>query len=356
MRSLCHHTSSVLRTYDGQGNSGRSVAAERIYSLNDPVADRNLALEAVRVTEAAAVAAMSHLGGGDERAADQAAVKAMMARLGTLMMDGTVRMGEGEKGAVAELYAGQRVGTGRGPKADVAVLALEGKSIVARGGYNALSVLAMAEDGGFLSVPNIYMDKIAVGPNLPDDVFDLDANPVDNLKRLADAKGLAVADLVVCMLDRPRHAQLVAAVRDAGARIKLILDGDVSGVIATALPKAGVDIFMGSGRASQGILAAAALRGLGGQMQSRLIVRNDQDMAAVRAAQVEDSGRKYGLTDMAAGNVTFAATGVTGGPMLDGVDIAQGKATTYSLVVRSKTRTLRYIEGHHHFSQFLGCE
>ncbi|MEK9673144.1 MAG: class II fructose-bisphosphatase [Rhodospirillaceae bacterium] len=316
--------------------------------MNDPVTDRNLALEAVRVTEAAAIAACRHLGGGDERAADEAAVKAMNRRLGTLAMDGTVRMGEGDKTEVEHLYAGQKVGIGSGPKADVAVLALEGKSIVARGGYNALSVLAMAEDGGFLSVPNIYMDKIAVGPGLPDGVADLDADVGDNLKKLAKAKKRSISDLVVCMLDRPRHAQIVAAVREAGARIRLILDGDVSGVIATALPEAGVDLFVGSGRASQGILAAAALRGLGGQMQARLIIRDNDDLAAVRRAEVSEPETKFGLSDMAGGNVTFAATGVTTGPMLQGVRFADGIAITHSLVVRSKTKTLRYIEGRHH--------
>jgi fructose-1,6-bisphosphatase II / sedoheptulose-1,7-bisphosphatase len=321
--------------------------------VNDAITDRNLALEAVRVTEAAAVAAMAHLGGGDERAADEAAVKAMMGQLDTLMVDGTVRMGEGEESEVEELFSGQNLGTGGAPKADVAVLALEGKSIVARGGYNALSCIALAEDGGFISVPNLYMEKIAVGPGLPDGVVDLDAEPADNLKALAKAKKVKVSDLVVCMLDRPRHAQIVAKVREAGARIRLILDGDVSGVVATALPNSGVDIFLGSGRATQGVLSAAALRGLGGQMQSRLIMRNEDETARLRKAGIDDPQRKYELTDMASGNVTFAATGVTTGPMLSGVQFSDGgaMATTHSLVVRSKTRTLRYIEGHHHVSK-----
>ncbi|MEQ8505874.1 MAG: class II fructose-bisphosphatase [Rhodospirillales bacterium] len=324
--------------------------------MNDAVTDRNLALEAVRVTEAAAVAAMAHLGGGDERAADEAAVKAMMGSLDTLMVDGTVRMGEGEEGEVEDLYTGQKLGTGGAPKADVAVLALEGKSIIARGGYNALSVIALAEDGGFLSVPNLYMEKIAVGPGLPEDVIDLDAEPAENLKALAKARKVAVSDLVVCMLDRPRHAQIVNKVREAGARIRLILDGDVSGVVATALPGSGVDIFLGSGRATQGVLSAAALRGLGGQMQSRLIVRNEDETARLRKAGIEDTARKYSMLDMASGNVTFAATGVTTGPMLSGVQFTDKgvMATTHSLVVRSKTRTLRYIEGHHHVSKLTG--
>lgn len=319
--------------------------------MADSVYDRNLALDAVRVTEAAALAATAFLGGGDERAADLAAIRAMMLRLGTLVMDGTVRMGEGEEGEIESLYAGQKVGTGDGPKCDVAVLALEGKSIVARGGYNALSVIAMAEDGGFLKVPNLYMEKIAVGPGLPAGVIDLDAEPAENLKAIAKARKVAVSDLLVCMLDRPRHAQTVAKIREAGARIRLLLDGDVSGVVAAALPGTGVDVFMGSGRACQGVIAAAALRGLGGQMQSRLIVRNDDEAALLRHAEIKVD-RKYDLTEMAGGNVTFAATGVTTGPMLTGVQLAgAGMATTHSMVVRSKTRTLRYIEGHHHVSR-----
>jgi len=319
--------------------------------VTDNAADRNLALDAVRVTEAAAIAATVHLGRGDERSADEAAISAMMKRLGTLALDGTVRMGEGEKGEVGDLYTGQKVGIGVGPKADVAVLALEGKSIVARGGYNALSVIAMAEDGGFLQVPNIYMEKIAVGPGLPPGIIDLDAEPADILAALAKARKVKVSDLIVCMLDRPRHAQTVAKIRATGAGVRLLLDGDVSGVVAAALPNSGVDIFMGSGRACQGVIAAAALRGLGGQMQGRLIVRNDDEAQKLRAAGVSDAGRKYDLADMAAGNVTFAATGVTMGPMLSGVQLEGARATTHSMVVRSKTLTLRYIEGHHHVSR-----
>lgn len=316
--------------------------------MTEIIADRNLALEAVRVTEAAAIAAAGFLGCGDERAADEAATAAMHKALNGLAFDGTVRIGEGTEQEVEDLFVGQRVGTGEGLRADVALLALEGKSIVARGGYNALSVIAMAEDGGFLNLPNIYMDKIAVGPGFDDGIVDLDAEPADNLKAIAEAKGVPIADLVVCMLDRPRHAPTVAKVRDAGARIRLILDGDVSGVVATALPDAGVDLFFGIGRASQGVLAAAALKGLGGQMQGRLVIRNDQDRTTVRAHGMNNIEDKFTLEDMTAGNVTFAATGVTTGPMLSGVQIASRKAVTHSMVVRSKTGTLRYIEGHHH--------
>ncbi len=317
----------------------------------EAAADRNLAMDAVRVTEAAAVAAARLMGGGDERAADQAAVSAMHEALSRLVIDGRVRIGEGAEGEASKLYVGEKVGMGEGPKADIAVVALEGKSIVARGGPNALSVIALAEDGGFLSVPDLYMEKIAVGPGLPADVVDLDAKPADNLKNLADAKGVAVGDLVACLLDRPRHAKTIAAIREAGARIRLILDGDVSGVIATAQADSGVDVYMGIGGAPQGVLAAAAMRGVGGNIQGRLVLRNGDEKAAAAAAGVEEPERIYGTEEMASGNVTFAATGVTYGAMLEGVRIVSGHAVTHSMVMRSKTGTLRYIEGHHDFSR-----
>ena len=209
----------------------------------------------------------------------------------------------------------------------------------------------MAEDGGFLTVPNIYMDKIAVGPGLPDGVVDLDNEPADNLTALADAKEAKVTDLVVCMLDRPRHAELIAKIRETGARIRLIQDGDVSGIIAATQPEAGVDIFLGIGGAPQGVLAAAALRGVGGQMQGRLVFRNNDDKAAARAMGIEDQERKYATEDMASGNVTFAATGVTYSDMLEGVRHVPGGAITHSMVLRSKTGTLRFIEGHHDFNR-----
>ena len=236
----------------------------------DVVSDRNLALESVRVTESAALAAYNFMGGGDEKAVDQAAVSAMHRTLNRLALDGTVRIGEGAEGEAEKLYVGETLGTGDGPKVDIALVALEGTTIVARGGPNALAVIAMAEDGGFLTVPNIYMDKIAVGPGLPDGIVDLDNEPADNLAALADAKGTKVTDLVVCMLDRPRHGKMIAKIRDAGARIRLILDGDVIGVIATSQVEAGVDMYLGIGAAPQGVLAAAALRGVEGQMQGRI--------------------------------------------------------------------------------------
>lgn len=320
--------------------------------MSDAAADRNLALESVRVTEAAAIAASRFMGGGDEKAADQAAVDAMHKALQKLALKGTVRIGEGTEGEADKLYVGERLGTGDGPKVDVALVALEGTTIVARGGPNALSVIAMAEDGGFLTVPSIYMDKIAVGPGLPDGIVDLDNEPADNLGALADAKGVSVGDLVVCMLDRPRHAELVSKVREAGARIRLIQDGDVSGVIAATQPEAGVDIFLGIGGAPQGVLAAAALRGVGGQMQGRLVFRNNDQRAEAQRLGIENLERKYTAQEMASGNVTFAATGITYSAMLEGVRHVAGGAITHSMVLRSMTGTLRFIEGHHDFNRF----
>jgi len=319
--------------------------------LKQTVADRNLAMEAVRVTEAAALAASLFMGGGDEKAADQAALDAMQATLGSLTINGTVRIGEGLEGEARRLYVGEKVGIGKGTKAGVAIVPLEGKSIVARGGPNALSVIAMAEDGGFLSVPDIYMEKIAIGPGLPDGVIGLDASVSDNLNNLATAKGIGVADLVVCLLDRPRHGQLVSQIRDAGAWIRLILDDDVAGVIATVQADSGVAIYMGIGGAPQGVLAAACLRGVGGQMQGRLVLRNGDERAAAQAAGIDDWAHTYSIDEMATGNITFAATGVTYGALLKGVRTMPGGAITHSMVVRSVTGTLRYIEAHHDFSR-----
>src|SRR3954470_5712725 len=238
--------------------------------------DRNLALEAVRVTEAAALAASRLMGRGDEKAADQAAVDAMRRALNNLAIDGTVVIGEGERDEAPMLFIGEKVGAG-GPAIDIALDPLEGTTITAKGGPNALAVIAMAEAGGFLNAPDVYMDKIAVGAGLPEGVIDLDEKPTTNLKNVAKAKHVEVADLVVCILDRPRHSELIAKVREAGARIMLIGDGDVSGVIATSRPDSGVDLYVGSGGAPEGVLAAAALRCIGGQMQGRLLFRNDDE-------------------------------------------------------------------------------
>src|SRR5215467_12675274 len=310
--------------------------------------DRNLALEAVRVTEAAALAASRLMGRGDEKAADQAAVDAMRSALNGLTIDGTVVIGEGERDEAPMLYIGEKVGTGHGPKIDIALDPLEGTTITAKGGQNALAVIAMAEAGGFLNAPDVYMDKIAIGGGLGE-VVDLDETPAANLKNLAKAKNAEVADLVVCILDRPRHSELIAKVREAGARIMLISDGDVSGVIATARPDSGVDIYMGSGGAPEGVLAAAALRCIGGFMQGRLIFRNDDERGRAQRCGIKDFNRKYGLLDLAHGDVMFAATGVTNGTMLQGVRRFSGGAVTHSMVMRSKSGTVRVIEAHHNF-------
>jgi fructose-1,6-bisphosphatase II / sedoheptulose-1,7-bisphosphatase len=318
--------------------------------------DRNLALEAVRVTEAAALSASRLMGRGDEKAADQAAVDAMRKALNSLSIEGTVVIGEGERDEAPMLYIGEEVGLGNGPKIDIALDPLEGTTITAKGGQNALAVIAMAEEGGFLNAPDVYMDKIAIGGGLPSDLVDLDQTPADNLKALAKAKKVDVEDIVACILDRPRHADLIGAVRSSGARIQLISDGDVSGVIATTLPESGVDIYIGSGGAPEGVLAAAALRSIGGQMQGRLLFRNDDERARATKWGIEDFDRKYNLLDLASGDVMFAATGVTDGSMLRGVRRFSGGAMTHSIVMRSRTGTVRMIEAKHDFTRKSGFD
>jgi fructose-1,6-bisphosphatase II / sedoheptulose-1,7-bisphosphatase len=311
--------------------------------------DRNLALEVVRVTEAAALAASRLMGRGDEKAADQAAVDAMRYALNSLAIEGTVVIGEGERDEAPMLYIGEKVGAG-GPRIDIALDPLEGTTITAKGGQNALAVVAMAEEGGFLNAPDVYMDKIAVGPDLPEDLVDLDAGPEENLRQLAKAKGMEIVDLVACILDRPRHTELISRVRAAGARIMLISDGDVSGVISTARPDSGVDIYMGSGGAPEGVLAAAALRCIGGQMQGRLVFRNDDERGRARRLGISDLNRKYSMQDLAKGDVMFAATGVTDGAMLKGVRRGPHTATTHSIVMRSKSGTVRVVEAEHNWN------
>jgi fructose-1,6-bisphosphatase II / sedoheptulose-1,7-bisphosphatase len=313
-----------------------------------PALERNLSLEAVRVTEAAAMAAAKVMGRGDEQAADQAAVDAMRTALNALDIDGTVVIGEGERDEAPMLFIGEKVGTGKGSKIDIALDPLEGTTLTAKGGPNSMAVLAFAEAGNFLNAPDVYMDKIAVGGELPKDVIDLDAAPEENLKALAKAKRVPIGDLVACILDRPRHADLIAAVRTAGARIRLISDGDVAGVIATTDPATGIDIYMGSGGAPEGVLAAAALRCIGGQMQGRLLFRNEDERGRAHRLGIKDLNRKYGLTDLAAGDVIFTATGVTDGSMLEGVHRLPGGLTTHSIVMRSRTGTVRWIKTRHH--------
>jgi len=320
--------------------------------------DRNLALEAVRVTEAAALAASREMGRGDERAAEEAAMKAMRAALNVLEIDGTIVIGEGEAGESEMLFIGEKVGTDRGgPPIDIALDPLEGATICAKGGPNALAVVALAAKGSFLSVPAVYMDKIAVGPDLPRGVVDLDEAPATNLKNLAKAKDSEVSDLLICILDRPRHEDLIAKVREAGARVMLIADGDVSGVIAAGQPDGNVDMYWGIGGASEGVLAAAALAGLGGQMQGRLQLRGEDERARARRRGITDLTRKYELSDMARGDIMFAATGITDGALLQGVHRFKGGATTHSIVIRGKSGTFRSIEARHrldHFGDIFG--
>ena len=310
--------------------------------------DRNLALELVRVTEAAALAASAWIGRGDKNSADGAAVGAMRQAFNAVAMDGVVVVGEGEMDEAPMLYIGERVGAG-GPEMDIAVDPLEGTTIAAKGAPNAIAVIALAERGNFLHAPDIYMDKIAVGPDLPEGVVALDAPVEENLRNLARAKRCDISDLMVCTLERERHAELIARCREAGARITLIGDGDVSGVIAVAQPEAGIDIYMGSGGAPEGVLAAAALRCTGGQMQGRLLFEDSSQIDRAKGMGIADPSRLYQVHEMAAGNVMFAATGVTTGPMLRGVRRYATGAVTHSIVMRSKSGTVRYIEAHHNF-------
>ena len=312
-------------------------------------ADRNLALELVRVTEAAALAASRWMGLGKKNEADGAAVEAMRAMLGTVRVAGRVVIGEGEMDEAPMLFIGEKVGAG-GPAMDIAVDPLEGTTLTAKGGPNAMAVVALAEHGNFLHAPDIYMEKIAVGGGLPDGVVGLGEPVGKNLRELAKARKCEVRDLVACILDRDRHKELIAKTREAGARIMLISDGDVAGVIATAQPQSGVDIYMGSGGAPEGVLAAAALRCIDGQMQGRLMFEDEKQIARAREMGVTDPNHVYTVNEMAKGDVVFAATGVTSGAMLRGVRWFGKGATTHSIVMRSKSGTVRYVEAHHNFA------
>ncbi|MBL6077142.1 class II fructose-bisphosphatase [Belnapia sp. T18] len=314
------------------------------------VVDRNLALELVRVTEAGAIAASQWIGRGDKNSADGAAVDAMRRAFDTVAITGTVVIGEGEMDEAPMLYIGEKIGLG-GPEVDIAVDPLEGTSITAKGGPNAIATLALAEKGGFLHAPDIYMDKIAIGPGFPEGLVDLDATVEENLRALARAKKCEVGDLMVCTLDRDRHKAMIKACRAVGARITLLGDGDVSGVIAVSQPETGIDIYIGSGGAPEGVLAAAALRCIGGQLQGRLLFENDEQVERARGMGVTDPQRKYSVEEMAQGEVMFAATGVTTGPMLRGVRRTAHGAITHSMVMRSKSGTVRYVEGHHNYER-----
>jgi fructose-1,6-bisphosphatase II / sedoheptulose-1,7-bisphosphatase len=309
--------------------------------------DRVLVLEIARVTEAAAVAASKLAGRGDERQADQAAVDGMRRALNKLDIDGTVVIGEGERDEAPMLYIGEKVGTGRGPKVDIALDPLEGTTLTAKAMQNAIAVIAFAEGGNLLHAPDVYMDKIAIGGGYPDNLVDLDAAPGENIRALARAKGVDVSEITACILDRPRHSELIAKVREVGARVHLITDGDVAGVIATTDPQTRIDIYLGVGGAPEGVLAAAALRCIGGQMQGRLVFRNEEERARAHRLGVHDLQRKYGMEEMAQGDVMFAATGVTDGSMLSGIGRQGGAITTHTVVMRSATGTVRWIRARH---------
>ena len=305
--------------------------------------DRHLTVEALRASEAAAIAAAELVGKGDERRADHVAAEAMRRTLARVAVDGTVVIGEGERDDAPMLFVGEKVGTGDGPRVDVAVDPLEGATIAATGGANAMSVVAFAEPGGLLRAPDVYMDKLAVGGDLPAGLVDLDAAPADTVRALAAARGVDASDVVACILDRPRHEEIIAGVREAGARVRLIPDGDVAGAIAASTLASGTDVYLGIGGAPQGVLAAAALRCVGGQMQARLAFRADDERARARALEIEDLDRKYALDDLARGDVVFAATGVTNGNLFDGARREGGFAATHSLVMRSRTGTVRWV-------------
>ena len=318
-------------------------------SVIHPNSDRNLALELVRVTEAGALAASRWMGKGRKNEADGAAVEAMRRAFDSVAIDGTVVIGEGEMDEAPMLYIGEKVGAG-GPAMDIAVDPLEGTTITAKGGPNALATVALAEHGNFLHAPDIYMDKIAVGGGLPDHVVDLDAPLAENLRNLARAKKRDIGDLVVCTLERERHAEMIAKCREAGARVMLLGDGDVAGVIAAAQMDSEIDIYIGSGGAPEGVLSAAALRCIGGQMQGRLLFEDDGQIERARAMGIADPHHKYEVAEMAIGDVMFAATGVTSGAMLRGVRRFGAGAITHSIVMRSRSGTVRYVEAHHNFA------
>ncbi|MGQ7793507.1 class II fructose-bisphosphatase [Faunimonas sp. B44] len=310
--------------------------------------DRILTLELVRVTERAAVAAALVRGRGDEKLADQAAVDAMRTELNRLSIRGRVVIGEGERDEAPMLYIGEEVGTGDGPEVDIALDPLEGTTICAKNLPNSLAVIAITHRGGLLNAPDVYMDKIAIGPGYPDGLVDLDMPPAEAIRRVAKEKGVRPRDISACILDRPRHAKLIDAVRETGASIRLIGDGDVAGIIhTTAADDTGIDIYLGTGGAPEGVLAAAALRCIGGQMCGRLIIDSDEKRARAERMGISDPSRVYRTEDMASGDVLFAATGVTDGNLLQGVSFDHGIATTHTIVTRSHTGTQRWVLAKH---------
>ncbi|WP_350334457.1 class II fructose-bisphosphatase [Coralliovum pocilloporae] len=310
--------------------------------------DRILTLEIVRVTERAAVSAARMRGRGDEKQADQAAVDAMRRELNALPIDGRVVIGEGERDEAPMLYIGEEVGTRNGPKVDIALDPLECTTVCAKNLPNSLAVIAMAEAGSLLNAPDVYMDKIAIGPGYEPGLVELDVAPEENIRRLAEAKGVAMSEITACVLDRPRHAHIIEAVRATGAAIRLIGDGDVAGVIHTTDPdQTGIDIYMGTGGAPEGVLASAALRCIGGQMQGRLIIKTDEQRERALKMGIEDPNKIYTHNEMASGDVLFAATGVTDGNLLSGVRFGRSDIQTESVVMRSSTGTVRWIKARH---------
>jgi fructose-1,6-bisphosphatase II len=312
--------------------------------------DRNLALEVVRVTEMAAIAAARLMGRGSKNESDQAAVDAMRRAFDALNIDGTVVIGEGERDEAPMLYIGERVGKriDGSPQVDIALDPLEGTNLCAYGRPGAISVVSIAGRGKLLNAPDTYMEKLAVGPKAHG-AIDLSKSPTENLKNIAEKMHRYVEDLAVIILDRPRHEELIREVRAAGARIRLIEDGDVAGAIATCFEETGVDVLMGIGGAPEGVIAAAALRSVGGDMQARLKPRNSAEIERCKKMGITDINRIYTLEDLAKGEVMFAATGVTSGDFLKGVRFFTGGAETHSVVMRSKTGTVRYIQATHKF-------
>jgi fructose-1,6-bisphosphatase II / sedoheptulose-1,7-bisphosphatase len=305
--------------------------------------DRDLTLPAARVTELAAIAAAKMVGRGDEKLADKAAVDAMRTALNDLDIDGKIVIGEGERDEAPMLYIGEKVGSGSGPRIDIALDPLEGTTLTAKDMPNALAVMAFSPEGGMLHAPDTYMDKIAIGPGYAQGLVDLDATPADNINALAKAKGVDVSEITALILDRPRHADLLAALRAVGCRVRLISDGDIAGVINTAEPETGIDIYLGQGAAPEGVLACAALKCVGGQFQGRLVFRTDDERSRAQRMGVTDFDRKYDLHDLVRTDAIFAATGVTKGMKLDGVRYERGHVITHTLVMDSASGTVSEI-------------
>lgn len=311
--------------------------------------DRNLAIELVRVTEFAALAAAKHIGRGDEKIADQAAVDAMRTSLNAMTIDGTVVIGEGERDEAPMLYIGEKVGQG-GPKVDIALDPLEGTTITAKGGENAMAVIALAQDGGFLNAPDVYMEKISSNIKNNENIISIQQDLKSNIKDLAKYKNINVEDMIICVLDRERHQNAIEEIRSLGSRIKMIDDGDVSAVISSALPNNIIDMYYGIGGAPEGVLAAAALQCIGGFMEGKLLFRNDDEKSRAAKVNIKDLNKIYSLKELAQGDVMFSATGVTDGTMLPGVKTNKFMGETHSIVMRSKTGTVRHIVGNHNFN------